>query len=240
MFWSCTTTEVDYTLIMDGFNVIPIDKSISSTPTSISTKSSNNGVEIIRDDAVPVAKAKGGGLFLTLSIFILLGVILYFIYLVYSRFAMLNDINFLGDQLNTIGKNIDKNEMEDFRTMDKKLKTINQKLSRHTLNSQIFIFVNNNIRNTLQITEYRLDVKDKEVEVTLAAIAPSFKEFAEQTEKLFQLKESGSIKSFRISNLSFEADTRRLRFTTSLVFDRALVSAITPVGTSTNPNNITN
>lgn len=224
---------------MDGFNVIPIDKNISAqnnAPQPILNNTTNNGVEIIQDGVNTDKKVKGGNSILVLSIFVLLGVVLYFFYLVFDRISMLNNITSLGDQLNSIGKNIDKNEMKDFQAMDQKLKTINSKLGSHTLNSQIFLFVNNNIRNTLQVTEYRLDVKDKEVEVSLNAISPSFKEFAEQTEKLFQLKESGVIKSFRVSNMTFEAETRRLRFTTNIVFDRTTVSAISETGNNTTTN----
>lgn len=233
MFWPCTTPELAYTLSMDGFNTIPIENTNSGTgiPASvqsnipIQTNPVSSNVEIA-DSSKKIEKKGGlGSTLFLIAILSIVAVLGYFVFLVFYRISMLNQIVNYGDQMQTISKNIDKAEMEEFRSMDKILKTINEKLGKHVLNSQILIFVNNNIRNTLQITEYRVEVKEKDVDVSLTAIAPSFKEFAEQTEKLFVLKEEGNIKSFNISNMAFESETRRLRFTTRLVFDRSKVSA---------------
>jgi len=213
---------------MDGFNVIPIDKDLT-LPNSEKTQSNpyqNSNVEIV-DEASKKAKAsEGSSFFLVVSVFVLLGVIGYFLFLVFYRYYLIGQITEYGQNLVELSTTIDKAEMAEFRTIDQRLKAINTKLDRHVLNSEILRFINANIRSNVQVTEYRLDAKDKEVEVTVVAVAPSFKEFAEQTEKLFTLKSNGQIKSFSVSNMSFEADTRRLRFNTRIVFDRTYVSAL--------------
>jgi len=211
---------------MDGFNVIPVEKNSPKDIAVAASAINSPSIEIATDDKKATKNSASSSLFFLLSILALLGVILYFGYLVWYRYYMLGQIVYYGEQMTTISKNIDKKEMENFRSIDKVLKTINSKLGKHVLNSQILIFVNNNIRNSLQVTEYLVNVKAEDVEVSVTAIAPTFKDFAEQTEKLFALKEASSIKSFSISNLSFEQDTKRLRFTTRLVFDRSKVSAL--------------
>jgi hypothetical protein len=109
--------------------------------------------------------------------------------------------------------------------MDLSLKAINGKLNNHVLTSFIFSTVNQNIRSSLQVSEYRVDVKEKVVEVNLVAVTPSFKELAEQTEKFFEMKEKGDIQSFSVSNLSFEAETKRAKFSVNIIFDKSLGQA---------------
>jgi uncharacterized OB-fold protein len=65
-----------------------------------------------------------------------------------------------------------------------------------------------------------VEVKEKDVDVNIVMTAPSFKELAEQTEKLFYMKEKGEIRSFSVSNLSFESETRRARFSVNIIFDK--------------------
>ena len=211
---------------MDGFNVIPVDKE-SFKNTIGQAASLDSSVEILDEEKEKTKLIEASKLswFFVFGIMSIIGVVGYFGFLVFSRIDMLSQIADLSSQLNTVAKNIDVKEMQNFQAMDVTLKTINGKLATHVLNYEILNLVNQNIRNSLQITEYRLDTKDKEVEVNLTAIAPSFKELAEQTEKFFVLKDDGQIKSFSVSNLTFESDTKRLKFNIRIIFDKSKVSA---------------
>jgi hypothetical protein len=150
----------------------------------------------------------------------LLGVVGYFVFLVFYRMDLLNQISVMSQSLKNITQNIDKKEMEEFAAMDSSLKSMEGKLSKHVLVSNVIYTVNQNIRNTLQVSEYRVEVKEKDVDVNIVMTAPSFKELAEQTEKLFYMKEKGEIRSFSVSNLSFESETRRARFSVNIIFDK--------------------
>ena len=198
------------------------------------------GVEII-DEAKEKAKAaksaQGGSMIFTVSILTMVGVMGYFGYLVMDRIIMLGEITTLGEDMKTLGANINKDEINEFKSLDKTLKSINGKLSTHILNTQVLDFVNQNIRNVLQVAEYKIDTTDKGVEVGLTVIAPSFKELAEQTEKLYQLKLDKEIVSFTVSNLSFESETRRLRFGINIVFDKTKVAAVNPAAPVAPPVN---
>lgn len=221
---------------MDGFNVIPVDKDTFKSVGSNSSPSMNmppntldNSFEIIDEDkekAKAQAASQSGGMFLFFSIVILVALFAYWGFLVYYRVTLISQIVSYGSELRNISKNIDVKEMQDFQAMDSTLKAINGRLSKHVLGGEIMSFINLNIRKTLQITEYRMDVNPTTVDVNLTAVSPSFKELAEQTEKFFQEKEKGNIKSFAVSNMSFEADTRKIKFSLKIVFDRSKVSAV--------------
>lgn len=219
---------------MDGFNVIPLDKEnfkdVIPTSPKVAPKQGNtfdSSFEIIDEEKKENVITKSGGSFLYIvSVLSLVGVFVYFGFLVFYRLNILAQISAYGEQIRSISSSIDRKELEDFKVMDKTLKSINEKLGRHVLSSQVLLLVNKNIRTSLQVSEYKVDVKDKEVLVTLTSVAPTFREFAEQTEKFFAMKTEGRIKSFSVSNMSFESDTRRLRFTTQIVFDRNSMSAL--------------
>jgi hypothetical protein len=141
--------------------------------------------------------------------------------------SLLEQIGGYSQALTQLNSQIDLTEMKEFQAMDITLKAINGKLGKHVLNTAILAMVNQNIRRSLQVTEYRLDIKETEVEVNISAIAPSFKELAEQTERFFQLKDRGDLKNFTVTDLSLEAETKRVKFSMRLVFDKSKFSALT-------------
>lgn len=215
---------------MDGFNIVPVENNTnfkSSNSKSTDPISFDSGVEIIDEEKQKeLSKQKeSGGWLLFLAFACLISAFAYFGFLIFYRINMLNQVRNYSEQMRAIGKDIDLKEMQEFQAMDKTLQAINGRLNKHVLNAKILDLVNANIRKTLQVSEYRLDVKEKDVEVNITAISPSFRELAEQTEKLFELKEAKIIKSFSVTNLSFEAETKRLKFSLRLVFDKSNVTA---------------
>jgi hypothetical protein len=211
---------------MDGFNVIPIGNDSKKTVLPFSTSNQNQNepqFEVIdeeKEKEKTLKTERSGSLFLILAYMFLLGVVGYFVFLVFYRMDLLNQISVMSQSLKNITQNIDKKEMEEFAAMDSSLKSMEGKLSKHVLVSNVIYTVNQNIRNTLQVSEYRVEVKEKDVDVNIVMTAPSFKELAEQTEKLFYMKEKGEIRSFSVSNLSFESETRRARFSVNIIFDK--------------------
>lgn len=234
MFWSCEKGQIAYTPIMDGFNTIPIQNNPYQVNNSLKTPENpsvkipignvNNPIQLDDDSGVKV-EVKESSLFLILSIISLAVVFGYFAYLIFTRYMTLQEISALGIEFQTLSTSIDKNEIDEFIALDQSLKVVNQKLSRHPLLFNVLGFVNKNIRNNMQVTDYRVNLKDKEIEVTLLNISPSFKELAEQTEKMFELRSAGEIKSFFVSQLGLETDGRKVRFNLNIIFDRARVSA---------------
>lgn len=220
---------------MDGFNVIPVDKGgfkggVVPNPGSNSApvlSPIDTSFEIVDEEqqAALDRKANGVSWFFVLSIVTLIGTLGYFVFLVIYRVSMLQEVGAYSVELRNIRNNIDLKEMKEFQDMDTSLKAINGRLSKHALNSRIMRVVNSSIRNTLQVSEYRIDTKEKNVEVNLTAVAPSFKELAEQTEKFYDLKSQGIIQSFAVSSLNFENETRRMKFSVRLIFDKNKVTA---------------
>jgi hypothetical protein len=210
---------------MDGFNVISV---ASNTSAPGQTAPVESAIEII-DEEKARAKAEPTSLdvwLFWLSILFLISTLGYTAFMFVSRVSTVNQIIAYSEQIAGIGKNIDIKEIQDFQAMDNTLKIINTRLASHVMSSDVLYFVNQNIRKTLQITEYRFDTRPNEVEINLSAIAPSFRELAEQTEKFYVQKESGNIKSFAVTNLSFEAETKRVKFTLRIIFDRSKVNAV--------------
>jgi hypothetical protein len=211
---------------MDGFNVIPIGNDSKKTVLPFSTSNQNQNepqfdvIDEEKEKEKTLKTERSGSLFLILAYMFLLGVVGYFVFLVFYRMDLLNQISVMSQSLKKITQNIDKKEMEEFAAMDSSLKSMEGKLSKHVLVSNVIYTVNQNIRNTLQVSEYRVEVKEKDVDVNIVMTAPSFKELAEQTEKLFYMKEKGEIRSFSVSNLSFESETRRARFSVNIIFDK--------------------
>jgi hypothetical protein len=220
---------------MDGFNVIPVEKENNKpapqTNSSAMSNRSDNfsaGIEIIDEEKEKVKAATDnskGFLVFILAVFTMIGVLGYFGYLVFARTLMLSQISDYGEKLKELSASIDKNELESYRAMDKTLNAVNSKLSRHIVNSDLISLVNKNIRTNIQVSEYRLEVKEKEVELNLSMISPSFKELAEQSEKILELKDNNQIKSFNVANLSFEQETKKVRFTMRIVFDKTKITS---------------
>lgn len=232
MFWSCSKAQIAYTEKMDGFNVIPIqsetDKIIPVKPEVVVPN--NTSFEKKVEKVTPAKNMSSGflsGNFLFLiSIFSFLGVFGYFFFLVFTWTQSLDQIGNLAQLMNQQKDKINKDELQDFINTDKVLKAINQRLASHTLNSEILNFMNANLRSNLQVTDYKIENKDREVELNITSISPSFKEISEQSSRLLILRSQGLINNFSFSNLSIESDGKKLRFTTKVTFDRSKVSAL--------------
>ncbi len=209
---------------MDGFNLLSIEKDNSkpaSSPVDL-------GIEIIdeeKEDKEKIKQIKYSGLYLSFAFLILVVVIGYFIFLVFYRITLINQISDYSTQLKNISSSIDVKELQDFQTMDSALKMVNEKLDKHILTSVVMFYVNQNLKKTIQITDYGVEVRPDDVEVVFTAISPSMKEIAEQTERFFALKDSNIIKSFSITSLSFEGETKKIKFTMKATLDKSKVSA---------------
>ncbi len=209
---------------MDGFNLLSVEKDTSkpiSAPVDL-------GIEIIdeeKNSKEEVKQERSGKLFLTFSFLVLFIAIGSFIFLVIYRISLITQVADYSAQLKNISSSIDLKEMQEFQTMDSALKIVNEKLGGHILTSEVMAYVNANIRKSLQLTDYNVGVRPDNVEVVFTAIAPSMKEIAEQTERFFVLKDEGFVKSFSITNTSFEGETKKIKFTMKINFDRSKVNA---------------
>lgn len=215
---------------MDGFNSIPIQNNTFQSPL-VSAANSNSlnsndlvgnnakDIEIVDEEKKEVVKNSFSFL-LPLSILCLLAVFGYFGYLVFLRWSNLQQISLLSEDFGVLSKNLNKDEIDEFIVLDKSLKAIKERLAGHTIVSNILTFVNKNIRSNVQITDYRLESKVKDVIVSLSVIAPTFKELAEQSEKMTELKNNKEIKDFSVSQMALEADGRRIRFNLNLTFEK--------------------
>lgn len=236
---------------MDGFTSIPIQNASANSGNLSSMQSiqtgfvtdpykdnqvdSSDGIEIV--DNTPKKKETGSfGFMLPLSILTLFASFGYFGYLVFNRFVTIEKIAVLSEQFQVLSGNINTNEIEEFIALDNSLKAINQKIGSHTQLGGIFAFVNKNIRSSVQVNDYRIESREKEVVVGLTSIAPTFRELAEQTEKMAELKTSGAIKDFNVTQMSLESDGRRVRYVLNLTFDKTKIS----VGALTAQNVIQN
>ena len=235
---------------MDGFTSIPIQNAGVNTSGNNPANSNNNSVASVSnynnysnapytdnainsngnndieltDDTKKVVKKNSFGFLFPLSILSLLAVFGYFGYLVFLRWTTLQQVTLLSEDFQVFAKNVNKNEIEEFLVLDNSLKAINEKLGGHTQVGGILSFVNRNIRSNVQITDYRIENREKEVSVALASIAPTFRELAEQTEKMAELKTAGAVKDFTITQMALEADGRKVRYTLNLTFDKDKIS----------------
>lgn len=236
---------------MDGFTSIPIQSAGNNTsaakpPENFVAPGFNNapykdnavtgvdGIEIV-DESVPRKDKVSFGFLFPLSVLCLFASFGYFGYLVFIRFVTLEKIALISDEFQVLSANINKQEIDEFLALDNSLKAINQKIQTHTQLAGILGFVNSNIRTSVQITDYRIENREKEVSVGLSSIAPTFRELAEQTEKMAELKSVGAIKDFQVTQMSLEADGRRIRYTLNLIFDKSKIS-VSALSSQSNPN----
>ena len=226
---------------MDGFTSIPIQNAgtssanvsaiqnistaFESAPYKDNAVGINDGIEIVDNMAAKKEKVSFGFL-LPLSILVMLVSFGYFAYLVFNRFTTIEKIALISEQFQVLSGSINKNEIEEFLALDNSLKAIKQKIGGHTQLGGVLAFVNKNIRSTVQINDYRIESREKEVVVGLSSVAPTFRELAEQTEKMVELKTFGTIKDFNITQMSLESDGRRVRYTLNLVFDKTKISVV--------------
>lgn len=209
---------------MDGFNLLSVEKD-SSKPVSAPV---DLGIEIIdeeKNNKEERKQEKSGKLYLVLAFVVLLAAIGSFIFLVIYRISLITQVVDYSSQLKNISSSIDLKEMQEFQTMDSALKIVNEKLGGHILTSEVMNYVNANLRKSLQVTDYNVEVRPDNVEVVFTAISPSMKEIAEQTERFFALKSENIVKSFSIANTSFEGETKKVKFTMKISFDRNKVNA---------------
>lgn len=235
---------------MDGFNSIPIQNSAANSgnmstmqniPTNFEAATykdnlmgGSDGIEIL-DESSKQRQKNSFGLLLPLSIFALCSSFGYFGYLVFNRIVSLEKIVLVSEQFQVLSRNISKNEIDNFLALDNSLKAIKQKIGGHTQLGGVLAFVNKNIRSSVQINDYRIESREKEVAVGLSSIAPTFRELAEQTEKMGELKASGAIKDFSITQMALESDGRRIRFTLNLIFDKSKISVAAIAFQNQNP-----
>jgi uncharacterized protein Yka (UPF0111/DUF47 family) len=212
---------------MEGFNIIPKEPTaLSGSVSKVVAPPTKVGSELGSGVKPGVENKKSDLQLLSWAAYcIAVGVILYTAYLVFMRFYILNQISSVSSELQAIEQSVDKGSIETLKTVDQRLQMIKSRLSRHVLSGVVLDTINQYIRTTAQISEYKVETTDTELFVFLSEITPTFKDMAEQTEKLFDLKNTGIIKSFSITNLSYEQDTKRIRFTIKLVLDKTKYSA---------------
>jgi hypothetical protein len=200
-------------LAMDNSGPAPRSKEINPTTNRIS-ENPENPKTLMTESLVKIL----------ISLFFI-GSLVYCGYLFFLRFDTLTQIEEYSFRLRNVETKISKKEIEEFKYMDTILKSMKSRLSDHILPTFIFSFLNKNMRNTVQVTEYKVENKESGVDVSFQCIAPTFKDMAEQTEKMTELKKSSQIKNFSLSNLFIETDTGKIRFTIKVEFDRSKVSA---------------
>lgn len=212
---------------MDGFNIIPKDgmstvdipRPVSQTRPVVSVGGELSAVK-------PVGVKKNIDVVWWLMIVSVVAAVGYIGYVVTLRFLTLSQIAGVSQELTQLQASFNKNEIADLKTVDQRLKLINSRLGNHILTAAVFDTINQHIRTTTQVSEYKVAVTESELNVSLSAIAPTFKDMAEQTERLFVMKDQNLIKSFTITNLAYEQDTRRVRFTVKLILDKSRYSAL--------------
>lgn len=214
---------------MDGFNVIPRDGVASvDIPRTQEDRPTGVGLELqppSPSSKVTVEKSKFDLVF-WVAVLGVLSVIGYLSYLVAMRFVLLSRIQGISQELVQLQSTFNKSDISDLKTVDQRLKIINSRLGSHVLTATVFDTVNQHIRTATQLSEYKISISENNVDVTLSAIAPSFKEMAEQTERLFVMKDQNLIKSFSITNLAYEQDTHKVRFTIKMILDKSRYSAL--------------
>jgi hypothetical protein len=210
---------------MEGFNLIPKD---NSTTVEIPTNQPSVRPVIVGAElsaAKQVSEKKPADIIFWVTILAVVAALGFVVYVVAMRFILLSQITGVSQELQQFQASINKSQIEDLKTVDQRLRMINSRLSSHILSAVVLDNVNKQLRNSTQISEYKIDVTDNDLQVTLAIIAPTFKDMAEQTEKLFEAKDQGLIKNFAITNMAYEQDTRRVRFTLKLSLDKLKYSA---------------
>lgn len=212
---------------MDNFNIIPKDGLGAGIDTvrAVAQKPAQFAGDKLPPKQDVEYKKKVDIIFWVVTITVI-GTIGYLIYLVGMRFYLLSQISGISKDLQQLQSSINSAEIADLQTVDSRLKLINTRLGSHILTGVIFDTINQHIRVNTQVMEYKISVTDTELNVSLSEIAPTFKEMAEQTERLFVMKDQGLIKNFTITNLAYEQDTRKVRFTIKMVLDKDKYSAL--------------
>lgn len=233
---------------MDGFNLIPGSSSDQNTQTKknestktfqeIATAQLTNkkpqtpdkGIKIITKEDLKNESNTVSNYFFSVAIVILLMSLGYAFFLIGSRYYTLNRIQNISAQLISLEGTIDKKEVEEYRILSQKVNSIKNRLSKHFIHTDILNLVNQNMRSSVQVYEYKVDVTDTDLIASYSCMAPSFKDMAEQTERLFDLRSKAQIKSFSLSSLSYEQDTKRVRYTIKVNLDKSKFSAENYVG----------
>lgn len=236
---------------MDGFNVIPIESELkkdlgnlnlnkNATNSDIRGTSTIDENEAAQNNNEETTKTSlFSSILFLLGIVSFAGVIGYFIFIILSWQNTLSQIGEYSANLASQKDKIDQKELQDFIDLDKSLKAVKQRLGRHILNTEILKFMNSNLRSSITLTDYNIEAKDTTVELSFNSIASSFKDMAEQTERLFLLKQIGLVQSFSVANISLESDSKKLKFMIRVNFDRLKVSALELSKQMPNQNNVT-
>lgn len=163
---------------------------------------------------------------LLISILALLGAIAYCGYLFFMRQIYIAQIEDYSLKIKALENKISATEIQELQNIDQVLKSLKGRIDKHVLATQVFTFINRNMRSSLQLTEYKIDSdQDGGIAIYFSCVAPEFKDLAQQTEKMVELQKSKFIKSFMISNLSYEQDTSKVRFTIKVSFDKRYLVA---------------
>ncbi len=215
---------------MEGFNIIHIESEQKKTAPNFDIRSNSNVLGSTEPEKPEVVPPKTSTLlsniFFLLSIISFVGVIGYLGFVIYSWKSNLGEIALFSKSLSEQKDKLNKNELQEFINLDKSLKAVKQRLSKHILNTEVLKFVNSNIRTSIAITDYAIEAKEKSVDVTFNSVATSFKDLAEQTERLYTLKQKGDIQTFTVSNVTIDNDSRKIKFTVRVGLDRSKVSAL--------------
>ena len=216
---------------MDGFNLIPKENTAADSGMNLHRAKPVLASNDIGSVKIQPRQNKPIDIIMWAAVLVVGGVLVYFVYLVVMRFLILNQINSAAQDLQQRETQIDRSKLENLKTIDQRLKVINNRISKHILVNRVFDTVNKYIRTTAQISEYQVVVSDTELYVTLSEITPSFKDMAEQTERLIDLKNQKVIQAFTVSNLSYEEDTKRVRFTLKINLDKSNYAATSLINT---------
>lgn len=215
---------------MEGFNTTnaadknPLNLNQGSMGNTNGDKMEERKKTILKNNTVN--ESSSGTVVLLASVLFFLCTIGYTAYVFFERNATLQKISSISEELQRIENSIDKKELQDFINLDKQINYAKSKLSKHLIFSDVFALVNQNIRSSIQISQYDISLEEKNISVSISCIAPTFKDLAEQTEKMFQLKNQGVISSFSVSGLSYEQETKRVRFTLRIKLDQSKFSAL--------------
>lgn len=137
----------------------------------------------------------------------------------------MNSIRKVSSDLKNIEQTVNKEEIKELQVLSDKINYINNRLKKHYLFAEVFRSVNQNMRSSLQVTKYSINMKEESIVASFSVVAPSFKDMAEQTERMFTLRKEGKIDNFSLTGLGYEEDSKRVRFTINVFINKQKYSA---------------
>lgn len=156
--------------------------------TGINLPQENISEEVVQNLENKKSSVLDGGLMLFVSVLVFLGSLAYCGYLLFLRQITTAQIQDYALKLKSLESKIDKREITELQNMDTVLKSLKTRMDAHVLPTEIFSFINKNMRSTLQLTEYKVEKSQDGLDVIFSCVSPNFKDMAEQTEKFVELK----------------------------------------------------